>query len=244
MLKRPIIPSKSSSHSLEETSNMHQSFTDALVQVYSLIGEEDMVFGLERLRCLYPETNAALSFEQIGMWNQAQSYYEAAQIKAKTGVLGFSDSEYSIWEKNWISSTQRLQQWDILSDFSKSENDVELILECAWRTSDWQTEKLLLTNHVQAMTENPSRQQVFESFLLLQNYNDGKCAISEVQRACDEGVQSIMRQWLGLPDYVSEAHIPLLHAFQQFVEISEGCNVVTNLQTSNTSNIEIKTQEL
>ena len=38
----------------------------ALGELYSLLVEEDMFFGLWRRRCALPETNAALSYEQNG----------------------------------------------------------------------------------------------------------------------------------------------------------------------------------
>ncbi len=60
---------------------------DALTELYAELSEEDMFYGLWRRRCVYAETNRAISFEQIGMWNQAQVQYETAQIKARSGVL-------------------------------------------------------------------------------------------------------------------------------------------------------------
>lgn len=58
----------------------------------------------------YPETNIAISFEQAGMWAQAQQMYEAAQIKARTGVMPFTESEYAVWEDHWVNCATKLQQ--------------------------------------------------------------------------------------------------------------------------------------
>ena len=45
---------------------------DAVAEVYAELAEEDMFYGLWRMHSLQIETNAALSFEQNGMWNEAQ----------------------------------------------------------------------------------------------------------------------------------------------------------------------------
>ena len=246
LLKRPTYPIKSGSNAgaAREEDKIRDSSLDAITELYAAIGEEDMVYGLWRNRSMFLETNAALSFEQVGMWSQAQTMYESAQTKARSGILPFTESEYCLWESNWVKCAQRLQQWDILTDLSKSESDSNLMLECAWRLSDWQAERELLVSNVSQIQDNEIRKQIYESFLLLQSYNDGKCSVTEVQRACDEGVQSVMRQWVGLPKYVSEAHIPLLHNFQLFVEMTEACQIITNLQSTNAGNIDTKSQEL
>lgn len=71
---------------------------DALAELYADLLEEDHFYGLWRRRSLYDETNAALSFEQNGLWPEAQSLYEKAQAKARAGALPFSESEYTLWE--------------------------------------------------------------------------------------------------------------------------------------------------
>ena len=44
------------------------------------------------------------------MWQQAQQMHEAAQIKARTGGIPFTESEYSVWEDHWVMCAQKLQQ--------------------------------------------------------------------------------------------------------------------------------------
>ncbi|KAJ3340111.1 hypothetical protein HDU93_007336 [Gonapodya sp. JEL0774] len=174
--------------STKEEEKIRELTLDALAELYGGINEEDYLFGLWRRRfvhlppristvshfsatdsCIYSETNAALSYEQMGMWTQAQGLYEAAQAKAKTGVLAFSEGEYYLWEDHWVNCTQKLQQWDILADFSRMEGNVELLLECAWRISDWTADKENLQQNVMALPDAfHSRRKFFEAFLLLQ----------------------------------------------------------------------------
>ncbi|KAK5239251.1 transcription-associated protein 1, partial [Cryomyces antarcticus] len=93
---------------------VRESNLDALVEIYANLQEEDLFYGTWRRRCQFIETNAALSYEQNGMWDKAQSMYEAAQIKARTGALPFSQGEYMLWEDHWVLCAQKLQQWEIL----------------------------------------------------------------------------------------------------------------------------------
>ena len=74
---------------LVDTATIRESNLDALVEVYAGLQEEDLFYGTWRRRCKFVETNAALSYEQMGIWDKAQQLYEAAQIKARTGVIPF-----------------------------------------------------------------------------------------------------------------------------------------------------------
>ena len=90
-----------------DNSKIIETNEDALLELYVNLEEEDMFYGLWRRRAKYTETNIALSFEQIGLWDKAQQLYEAAQVKARSGALPYSDSEYSLWEDNWIDVYKR-----------------------------------------------------------------------------------------------------------------------------------------
>ncbi|KAA1075735.1 hypothetical protein PGT21_000045 [Puccinia graminis f. sp. tritici] len=52
---------------------------------------------------------------------------------------------------------------------------------------------------------------------------------SEFTRICDEGIQLCLHQWFRLPEIVTESHIPLLQAFQQFVELQEASQIFHSL---------------
>lgn len=81
-----------------------------------------------------------MSYEQIGLWAEAQKLYESAQMKARNGQLPFSESECCLWEDRWIACTKSLQQWDMLMDLAKHDNNCDLQLECSWRICDWGVE--------------------------------------------------------------------------------------------------------
>ncbi|KAJ3344480.1 hypothetical protein HDU83_005150 [Entophlyctis luteolus] len=223
---------------------------DCLTDLLGELCEEDYVCGTWRRRCLFDETNAAISFEQAGLWAQAQTLYETAQSKARSGFLPFTEAEYNLWEDHWINCAKKLQQWDILTDLAKHEGNTSLFLESAWRLSDWNAEKDTLQLTVKAAQENNSpRQKLFEAFLALLKVQEAGATSgvpdrTEFKTLCDEGIQLTLQSWQSLPKTVSTCHIPLLHIFQLFVEIQEAAQMQENLLATNISNIETKSQEL
>ncbi|KAK9451927.1 uncharacterized protein V1518DRAFT_41913 [Limtongia smithiae] len=233
-------------HPETDSTAVLDSTLDALVEMYASLQERDMFYGQWRRRCQYVETNTAISYEQIGLWNHAQQMYETAQIKARSGALPYSESEYYIWEDHWILSAEKLQQWDILSELAKHEGLTDLLLECAWRLADWTAEKEPLEQSIKSIMDVPTpRRYIFEAFMYLQKFSlKTETSTSELSKCCDEGIQLTLRKWHSLPTRITNAHIPLLQAFQQFVEILEASQLYKNLMTTDVNNAESKSQEM
>ncbi|CCE81661.1 Piso0_002324 [Millerozyma farinosa CBS 7064] len=218
---------------------------DALCKIYASLKEDDMFYGLWKRRAKYSETIGALSFEQIGFWDKAQQLYETAQIKARSGALPYGESEYTLWEDHWILCAEKLQHWDILTELAKHEGFSDLLLECGWRVADWSTDRDTLDQTVRSVMDVPTpRRQVFETFLCLQGFGQEKETLQELSRLCDEGIQLALRKWHSLPRRFNEAHIPLLHTFQQYVEFMEASQVYASLVSTNAHNLDVKSQEL
>lgn len=218
---------------------------DALLELYRNLQEDDIFYGLWRRRAKFNETNIALSYEQVGLWDKAQQLYEVAQVKARSGVLPYSESEYALWEDNWILCAEKLQQWDILTELAKHEGFTDLLLECGWRVADWNADREALEQSVKSVMDVPTpRRQMFETFLALQNFADNGRGDQEVRRLCDEGIQLSLQKWISLPQRYTPAHKWLLHGFQQYLEFLEATHVFTNLHTTTAQNIDSKAQEV
>ncbi|KZT05505.1 atypical/PIKK/TRRAP protein kinase [Laetiporus sulphureus 93-53] len=223
---------------------------DSLADVYAELAEDDMFYGLWRRRSKYHETNVALAFEQCGMWEQASSMYELAQSKTRAGALPFSEAEFCLWEDHWILAAQKLQQWDVLYDLARAEDNHELILESAWRYKDWSEQRELINIEEQISKLPPDvatpRKRVFESFAaLLKGLANGMEKISgDFTRYLEDGMQISLSKWVALPSYLSAAHIPLLQHFQQFVELQEAVQIFGSLATTNIANLEKKSSDL
>ncbi|KAG7751109.1 hypothetical protein KL911_003556 [Ogataea haglerorum] len=228
-----------------ENQKIKETNRDALVEMYSNLQEDDMFYGMWRRRAKYFETNSALSYEQIGLWDKALQLYENAQIKARSGVLPYSESEYALWEDNWILCAEKLQHWDILTELAKHEGFTDLLLECGWRVADWISDREPLEQSVKTVMDVPTpRRQMFQTFLCLQGYAHSKETIQNVTRYCDEGIQLALRKWHSLPTRITGAHISLLHIFQQYVEFMEASQVYRSLATTTAQNLDVKSQEL
>lgn len=218
---------------------------DALAKLYATLQEDDMFYGLWRRRAKYSETISALSYEQLGQYEKAQQLYETAQIKARSGALPYGESEYTLWEDHWILCAEKLQQWDILTELAKHEGFSDLLLECGWRVADWNADRDTLDQTVKSVMDVPTpRRQIFETFLCLQGFGQEKETLQDLSRLCDEGIQLALRKWHGLPKRFNDAHIPLLHTFQQYVEFMEASQVYASLVTTNAQNLDVKSQEL
>ncbi|GAA6004124.1 hypothetical protein JCM10207_002438 [Rhodosporidiobolus poonsookiae] len=234
-----------------ETETVKETAMDALSEIYAELSEDDLLYGLWRRRAAYNETNAALSWEQIGQWGQAQVLHESAQITARSGVMPFTESELALWEDHWIVTAQKLQQWDVLSDMAKNEGNKELLLECAWRLADWNQERGTIEEALSTM--NPvatPRRRVFETYLaLLAAYSaktpeEATAAKKAFSKLADEGIQLSLRKWYYLPETVTQAHYPLLQTFQQFVELNETQQIFSSLAGTNATNLDTRSAEL
>ncbi|RAL61698.1 hypothetical protein DID88_002766 [Monilinia fructigena] len=227
---------------------VRESNLDALVELYSGLQEDDLFYGTWRRRCAYVETNAALSYEQNGMWDKAQTMYEHAQIKARTGALPFSQGEYMLWEDHWVLCAQKLQQWEVLLDFAKHENFQDLLVECTWRQFDmWHREdhRDQLDTIIKGVMDAPTpRRAFFQGFLSLLKLHNKAETQAEFSKVCDEAIQLSIRKWHQLPKRITNAHIPLLQNFQQLVELHDASVICQSLSQTTALNLDVKSGEL
>ncbi|KAJ6110780.1 hypothetical protein N7486_003015 [Penicillium sp. IBT 16267x] len=231
-----------------DTATVRESNLDALVEVYAGLQEDDFFYGTWRRRCKFVETNAALSYEQQGMWDKAQQLYENAQIKARSGAMPFSQGEYFVWEDHWLICAQKLQQWEILSDFAKHENLNDLLLEAAWRNiENWQSEgnREQLESLIKSVSDAPTpRRTFFQAFMALLQYHTKKENLQDFNSVCDESIQLSIRKWLQLPKRITNAHIPILQHFQLLVELHDASHICGSLAQTNERNLDTKSAEL
>ncbi|KAJ9105954.1 hypothetical protein QFC19_003288 [Naganishia cerealis] len=232
---------------LVETDELRDACADALTELYAELGEEDLFYGLWRRRCLHEETNAGIALEQNGLWPRAQEMYELAQSRVKAGIIPYTENECALWQDHWILAATKLQQWDILTDLARHEGNHDLLLECAWRLSDWgSTDREMIERTLDAVSDIATpRRKVFEAYTALIKAHTGQEKPADFLRVLDEAVQLTIRKWVSLPSQLSSAHAPLLQLFQQFVELQEAAGVFESLTLTNQQNLETRvTQDL
>jgi len=236
---------KALDYTKDDESTISDHIYDSLADVYAELAEEDMFYGLWRRRSIRPETNNGLAFEQVGMWEQAAQTYELAQSRVRAGTIPFSETEFCLWEDHWVLSAEKLQHWDILYDFAKSEGNQELMLECAWRIKDWAENKGSLEEQINQLPEIPTpRRRVFEAYIALLKLPAAVEKNVDFTKFLEDAMQLSLRKWVGLPHQFSVAHIPLLQHFQQFVELQEAVQIFGSLSQTNDQNLEKKSSEL
>ena len=233
---------------LIDTPAVRESNLDALVEIYSGLQEDDLFYGAWRRRCKFMETNAALSYEQHGMWDRALHLWEAAQVKARVGNVPFSQGEYALWEDHWLLCAQKLQHWEILNEFAKHENYNDLLLEAVWRSHDtWvgDENRNSLETMVKSVSDAPTpRRTFFQAFMSLLRYGAKQQPRAEFAHICDEAVQLSIRKWHQLPSKITNAHIPILQNFQQLVELHDASVICDSLNGTNERNLDTKSQEV
>ncbi|XBW35309.1 hypothetical protein QEN19_000876 [Hanseniaspora menglaensis] len=228
-----------------ENGKIQETTEDAILELYSTLNEKDMFYGLWRRRATYSETIAALSYEQIGLYDKAQMLYESAQVKTRANALPYLESEYSLWEDGWIHCAQELQQWEILTDIAHDEAYTDLMVECAWRTANWTVDRTSIESSLKGLLETPTpRRQLLETFVAIQRQFKSHGNDQEVKKLIEDGVQICLSKWETLPSRVSDSHVSLLHLFQEFTEMTELQMVYRPLFETTQSNIDQKSAEI
>ena len=236
---------QSMNRAIEDDPSVRDTVYDSLAELYAEMAEDDLFYGLWRRRCLHLETNIGISFEQNGMWEQAATMYENAQTKSRSGNLPFSEQEYCFWEDHWILSAEKLQQWDILCEFARSEGNQELALEGAWRIKDWAENRETLEEQVNSLPEVATpRRRVFEAFIALLKMPAAVDKNTEFTKILEDAMQLSLRKWVALPPQLTLAHVPLMQHFQQFVELQEAVQIFGSLSTTTAQNLEKKSSDL
>ncbi|KAH8272038.1 hypothetical protein KR018_007399 [Drosophila ironensis] len=224
-----------------EIQNSNNIF-DALSNMYSAMHEEDLWAGLWLKFANYPETNIAVSYEQMGFFEEAQGAYDLAMTKYKldlnNGLVNKNiNSELLLWENHWIRCAKELNQWDILLDYAQTskEKNMFLILESSWRVPDWNLMKTALSKTEQCyMKHQGFKLNIYKGYLCILHQDEKQTG--NVERYVEIASSLCIREWRRLPSIVSHIHLPYLQASQQIMELHEASQIHQGLsQTRNNS---------
>ncbi|KAL6475143.1 hypothetical protein MHYP_G00161830 [Metynnis hypsauchen] len=216
-----------------------QEILDSLAELYSLLQEEDMWAGLWQKRCKFPETNTAIAYEQHGFFEQAQENYEKAMEKARkeherTNTSPAIFPEYQLWEDHWIRCSKELNQWEPLTEYgqSKGHSNPYLVLECAWRVSNWAAMKEALVQvELSCPKEMAWKVNMHRGYLAICHPEEQQ--LNFIERLVEMASSLAIREWRRLPHIVSHVHTPLLQAAQQIIELQEAAQINAGLQPAN-----------
>lgn len=209
--------------------SLREEAVESISDILDLLREDDLWCGLWQQKPQYEETKYAVLCEQQGLFHQAQEYYEAAMNRQRnefdntfTLEPGMK-SENRVWEKHWIRCTKELNQWDSLLDYgsSKACTNPMLVLESSWRVPNWQMMKEALV----LVEENcPAallwRLHLYKGYNYICNHEDVS-ALQLVDESFHLATSYCIQTWKKLPHIITNAHIPLLQAAQQLLELNE-----------------------
>uniref|UniRef100_W5MQE4 Transformation/transcription domain-associated protein n=1 Tax=Lepisosteus oculatus TaxID=7918 RepID=W5MQE4_LEPOC len=216
-----------------------QEILDSLAELYSLLQEEDMWAGLWQKRCKFPETSTAIAYEQHGFFEQAQESYEKAMEKARKEHERNNASpaifpEYQLWEDHWVRCSKELNQWEVLTEYgqSKGHTNPYLVLECAWRVSNWAAMKEALVQvELSCPKEMAWKVNMHRGYLAICHPEEQQ--LNFIERLVEMASSLAIREWRRLPHIVSHVHTPLLQAAQQIIELQEAAQINAGLQPTN-----------
>eukprot|EP00466_Bigelowiella_natans_P000476 jgi/Bigna1/33130/e_gw1.1.3.1 len=210
---------------------------NALQEVYHLLKEDNVMFGLLNRRVRSTYSRAALALEQFGWWTRAQDSFFAALKKLhedqrlKTG----GEAESAMWQSEWIKCARHLNQWKVLSDFSRTINHPEMQLDCSWRQSEWERMKEIfgtdfpnLPSAAAASTSAATaKTMLYYNYMVLhdrKSHDD-----TQLESLLNQSVQKALSEWQKLPNFVSNSHTGLLHRFHILVELKESIGIIHEL---------------
>ena len=199
---------------------------DALAELYRLLGEQDVLVGLWRQRCTSDITRAGLALTQHGHWQEAQDVFFRGMQRASAGqVSGVTKTELCLWETNWLNSAKQLNQWELISDFSRAVEHTELQLHSAWRMNDWNTVRDLLP--ASAATSEVEETAEINIVRVYNALDSGR--VNDAEQYCKQAVKLLLDRWWKLPETGASAHVPVLHSFHAIVELQESTRILVEL---------------
>ncbi|CAM6100600.1 unnamed protein product [Calypogeia fissa] len=213
---------------------------DALAELYRMLNEDDVRYGLWKRRAITADTRAGLSLVQHGFWQRAQEIFFQAMNKATQGTYNngsTSKAEMCFWEEQWISCARYLNQWDPLVEFARHVDNYDTQLDCLWKNSDWTSLKETVLPKAQ-VEESPKFRmvQAYVSFNEATMTGVNMAMVTEADARVGQGIELALHQWWQLPEMAVQSHIPLLQQFQQLVELQESTRVL--LEISNGSKLQ------
>jgi transformation/transcription domain-associated protein len=201
--------------------------SESLAELYRLLNEEDMWCGLWKRRSITAETRAGLSLVQHGYWQQAQNLFYQAMIKATQGTYNNAvpKSEMCLWEEQWLHCAGQMSQWEVLSDFGKSVENYEILLDSLWKVPEWAYMKENVMPRAQV--EETPKLRLIQAFFSL--HDKGTAGVGEAENLVSKGVELALEQWWQLPEHSVQARTPLLQQFQQLVEVQESSRILMDI---------------
>jgi len=195
---------------------------DAVCDLYSILGEEDMRCGLWQRRATAPETATAIALQQHGFIPQAQALYLEMMSRSVSGEMvggSFTKSEMVLWHNQYLASCMDLNQWDTVAEYAKSVDNASLRLEAASKLYDWSYLKTMVGPTAQ-VEDGP------EFTMIKAQMQMSDMTLLDVDKLCSTSLSQCIHRWWEMPESSRWSYAPVLHSFQRSVELMESWRVM------------------
>lgn len=176
-----------------------------LSEIYKTLLEEDLYYGLLYQSATTDISRAGLVLQKHNFWQRGQElFYQALLSEQRKETQSVSSWEMNLWEEQWIESAKKLSQWEVLTEYARTNNLGELQVESSWRVQDWPLLKEAFSKF--SFNVDAPRIKIIQSFLALYENR-----IVDVDQLCKNAMRVLVTLWNGLPKTPSLPHVPLLH---------------------------------
>jgi hypothetical protein len=201
---------------------------------YDSLGDRDVSLCIYSAMAQLPGTKFALSLDLYDRASESAEAYLALIDRADGGDDMFlpMESEMDLWEARWVESHKELGQWSVVEEFASSTDDTTLMLECAWKTNNWEKVKRLckLPSVVASLEDGDPLTKITQIYLAIHEGNLG-----EVENLHWQSAQLCLRRWNLMPAIKTggNAHDSIFRQFQRLVELRESSQIA--METSSHS---------
>eukprot|EP00871_Galdieria_phlegrea_P000035 jgi/Galph1/1031/GphlegSOOS_G5851.1 len=197
LLERRIRQLSSLGMSQEEIDNSANTYEleclmDAKLAIYREIQERDLYW--ETMKTFHRNQKYCRDIflmMQLECWNVAQQMSFDAMTAYHENDVSLEDSQVASIEEAWIESAKQLNQWDVLTDFSRSIVNTELLHECLWRLPDWAGLKEIVNKYP---VEDGVQLKIYQISLQLQENK-----LEHVGYLFSQGYQELISRFKSLP---------------------------------------------
>jgi transformation/transcription domain-associated protein len=201
----------------------------AIRRGYCQLEESNIGLALAAKSCTLPETEYAVSLDVYDMVKDALSAYSAlvelAETADQTRTVEPTDFEMDLWEERWVALEGEMCQLPVVYDYASSTDDPRLLLDCAWKTQDWDKVRVLCSSSalLPAIEDGDPSVKMGEILLAI---NEGK--LSDVESLHVQTAQLCLQKWQLLPGISTGSiiHASLLHIFHRLVELRESGQIM------------------
>jgi hypothetical protein len=196
-------------------------------ECFSNLGDRDVTLAISSAMSSMPGTKFALSLDMYGAVKKSTDAYLSLLDRAGSGKTECMPSELDLklWEQQWIEAHKELSQWDVINEVSSNFNNNSLMIECAWKSKNWEKVKSLCGSPsiVSAIELGDCNAKMTEIYLAI---HGGK--LTEVENLHAQAAQLSLHKMQLLPSVGpgSSAHKELFHQFERLVELRESSQIM------------------